>query len=216
MGREILADNGYSLNINSFLFAILVDHIDDDIVEIGYEDFENKRGQFWNCGKVCYYAFSKYELSYTLSNFYRPYIYSVGKEKWAVNLKEIFGDFLNSLNEEELEVYRYKAELAKIFYLYNWLELDIRIFDYPSHSVTRLLRCLWLFKPIEKNKHKRHLFDIAKKIEPNGNNSIWLKMVEELIEIEFNEKTALSDNNLIEIYIKRKNSIEEITNSRQI
>ena len=36
MNREILADNGYSLSINSFLFAILVDHICDDEIEIAF------------------------------------------------------------------------------------------------------------------------------------------------------------------------------------
>ena len=205
MGAEILTDIKYKLSINSFLFAILVDHVDDKLVEIDFTDFENKRGQFWNCGKACYYAFSRQELCYKLNNSYFPYIYPVGKEKWAVNLEEIFGNFLDNLTEEALEVFRYRASLAKIIYLHNWFNIDKRIFDYPSHSVTRLLNCLWLFKPIEKNEYRKHLFDIAKKIEPNGNNTSWLKIIEELNEIKYySEQKDLSDDDLIELYKKGK------------
>ena len=63
MRKEVFADNGFKLNENTVLFAILANKVKrdieaDGIVTIKYEEFESKRMDFWNRGaKNTYYNF---------------------------------------------------------------------------------------------------------------------------------------------------------------
>lgn len=150
MNKEVLADTGYMLNVNSFLFAILINHVNEDVVEFSFDDFENKRRDFWNCGKPCFYAFTKEELESYLRNNFRQYINSNGEDRWIINLKEVFGNFINTLTDEEFSEFQYKEDFAKIYYLYCWLDIDMRIFDPPNNIITSLLRCNWMFDSNEK------------------------------------------------------------------
>lgn len=194
MNREILADNGYSLSVNSFLFAILVDHIADDMIEISFDDFESKRIQFWNRGKQCYYCFAKDELCDKLDNSYKPYINSIGRFKWAVDMAKVFSgynNFVNSIKEKDLKLFYYDEFCMKVYYLFDLFQIDIRIFDSPYHSVTALLKCRWMFYDRETYsdalKHQEFLFKISKRIKPNGNNVELLKICDELSRIECQE-----------------------------
>lgn len=194
MEREVLADVRYDLSINSFLFAILVDHINEEKVKICLNDFERKRRQFWNNSQPCFFCFSESELERALNYSYRPYIYSTGENVWTVDLKEIFGNYINSLTEEDLRLYYYEEGYAKIAYLYNWLQIDERIFDYPRNSVTSLLKCLWLFDSKEVAKHQEFLFKMAKKIKPDGDNIELLGILRKLREVECEEFITIDEN----------------------
>ena len=69
MKSEIFADIYYRLNIQTYLFAILVDHIDEEKFEFTLQDFENKRKTFINCGiRQVDNCFTKDELIYWLDN----------------------------------------------------------------------------------------------------------------------------------------------------
>ena len=202
MSRERFVDTGYSLGINSFLFAILVNHINEEKIEIKFDDLEHKRRQFWNCGKPCYYNFSREELSYALDNLYKPFIYSIGKEKWAVNIKEIIGNFIDTLTKDDLEYFSYEETHAKIFYLFRWFGISVRIFDSPYHNVTSLLKCKWMLDPKESINHNKYLFNIAKKIKPDGNNTEWFKIKEELYKLECEELRTINEEGKIYIFNK--------------
>ena len=117
MGKEVFADTGYSLGINSFLFAILVNHINEDTVEFSFNDIENKRLQFFNCGRVCYLNFTKKELERELRTVYGDYIHTYGNDRWIVDLKAIYGDYINILTKYELRLLQYEESYIKIFYL---------------------------------------------------------------------------------------------------
>ncbi len=180
MNKEILADNGYLLNINSFLFSIMVNHINEDTVEIKYDDFEEKRRQFWNCGKPCFFAFSREELSRVLDKAYQPYIYSTGEEKWVIDMNKIFDNFIDTLSKEELKMHYYKEAYLKIAFLYDLLDIDGRIFDPSNCAIASLLKCNWMFDTKEVDEDLDYLFDMAKSIKPDGNNTEWLRMMKKL------------------------------------
>lgn len=193
MSREIFADTGYILGINSFLFAILVNHIDEEKIKINFDDFERKRRQFWNCGVPCYFNFSKEELSYALDNLYKPFIYSIGKEKWAVDIKKIIGNFIDTLKKDNLEYFGYEETRAKIFCLFMWFKISFHIFDHRREHIPSLLKCKWMLNPKESIKHNEFLFNMAKKIKPDGTNTEWFEIKEELYKIECEEFKIINE-----------------------
>ncbi len=179
MGREILSDTGYYLDINSIFFAVLVDHINEDKVIITFDDLNKKRLQFWNCGKPCYFCFSKEILSYQIKISYSPFIKSTGMNSWIVDLKWLFEGAINSFREDELKYCLYNEELAKIFHLFCYLGIDLRIFDPPYHAVTSLLRCRFMFDEVDLT-HSDYLFKLAKENNPNATNIELLSIMKKL------------------------------------
>ena len=151
MRSEILSDNIYSLDINTILFAILVDHINEDIVNITYNDLEKKRLDFWNCGKPCWFTFTEESLLYRIRISNNPFIKVCGNTI-IIDLKKIFDGLMDKLSEEELEFLFYNDELAKIFHLFCYLNVDIKVFDPPFHNITSLLRCNFIFNDNGKSK----------------------------------------------------------------
>jgi hypothetical protein len=168
MRSETLSDTGYYLDINSILFAVLVDHINEDKVYISLDEIENKRLEFWNCGKPCRFSFPIKMFNYKISILNNPYIKN-GNNGIVVDLKELFDGFINKLTDEELKFTRYNKELAKIFHLFCYLGVDIRIFDLPYHVITSLLRCNFMYDEIDLS-HEEYLFKLAKEINPQASN----------------------------------------------
>ena len=102
MREEIFSDVYYRLNIQTYLFAILVDHIDKKEVEFSIKDFENKRISFINCGiRQVGNCFTKDELIEYLNN--HSYITRKnGNNTWVADMKAFVGD-VSTLTREELE-----------------------------------------------------------------------------------------------------------------
>lgn len=194
MGKEVFADTGYSLGVNSFLFAILVDHINEDTVEISFSDIENKRLQFFNCGKICYLNFTKEEFERELRTVYGDYVKPNGEDKWIVNLKLIYGNYINILTRYELRLLQYQESYIKIFYLFKWFRVDERIFDPPYHAITSLLNCKWLYTIREVDSYSDHLFNMAKKIKPDGDNTELLRLMEKIRKIS--KQIPINDTNM--------------------
>ena len=178
MGREILSDTGYYLDINSIFFAVLVDHINEDKVIITFDDLNKKRLQFWNCGKPCRFAFTEEILSYRINISYSPLIKYNGINSWIVDLKWLFEGAINSFREDELKYCLYNEELAKIFHLFCYLGIDLRIFDPPYHAVTNLLRCGFMFD--KYNPEDEELYKLAKENNPNATNIELLSIMKKL------------------------------------
>ena len=176
--KEIFADTGYLLGTNSLLFAILVNHINEDKVEISFDDFNNKRLQFFNCGRVCY--FDPHDIERDLNNSSRFYIQFNGYNKWIIDMNKLFDNFINRLSKEELRMFEYKESYAKIYYLYYFFDIDERIFPEPDHAITSLLKCNWMFNIKDEYEYLDSLFDQAKLLKPDGNNIEWLKIMKEL------------------------------------
>ena len=202
MSKEIFADNGYLLGINSILFAVLVDHVKEDKCEISLKDFENKQKAFINCGKLCYFNFKEEELINFLDKKAQPYIQSIDYNKWLVNMKGIIGNYVNSLDKEGLRYYFYNEFFARIDYLFYWLDIDYRIFDSSNEGVICLLKCNWRFNLEETDKHNDYLFDVAKAIKPDGNNTEWLRLMKILHQIELEEKIDENEDDLTKAYTK--------------
>lgn len=192
---EVLADNGYLLATNSILFAVLVDHINKDEVTFTFDDLNRKRLQLWNCGKQCYFSFSESELPRILrnykGNFISPAPEKDGKAAWRVDLR-FLSNAVNLFDERVLEICYYNEELVKIFRLFKFLDVDIRIFDAPYHAVTSLLRCMFFYNQGYDFSHETFLFGIAKKMKPEGNNKEWLEIMDKLETLE-QEGTIITD-----------------------
>ena len=139
MEAEHFADVLYRMGINTYLFAILVDHINEDEVEITLRDFENKRMGFINCGiRQVDYAFTFQELREWLAS-HPKLVKVVGKDKWVCHMRAFIGD-INKMSEAEKEFTYHNKELAKIFCLFCNLNIDMRIFD-DYGCVAGLLHC---------------------------------------------------------------------------
>lgn len=128
MLNEIFSDVYYRLNPTTYLFAILVDHVNEDEVTFTLQDFEIAKKKFMNCGiREVGDCFTKEELIKWLDS--KPdFIHSVGDNKWVASMKNFIGN-INSLSEEEKEFVYNNDTLAKIWCLFCNLQIDSRIFD---------------------------------------------------------------------------------------
>lgn len=102
---EIFSDNGGRLGINTFLFAILVRHIEDDYIPFSLEDFETIASAFINsgCARV-QWAFTKDDLLDFLDRFSSNdgsnYFTKLPDGTFIANMDIILGNQELTLNEK--------------------------------------------------------------------------------------------------------------------
>lgn len=146
--EEHLCDTGYSISIETALFAYLVDYIDekcDKEIEITYDKLKGLYRKFVNYGgKLMRLAFNEY--------YYEKYMEKLYKIGWVKKGNDvgqycaIMDQFVNgwdNLSQEELEFVRYCSVLAKRWCLFCNLQIDFRILD--DHYVADMLQLRFLY-----------------------------------------------------------------------
>lgn len=138
---EVFSDNGARLGINTFLFAILVDHIEDDQIPFSIKDFETVAIKFINygCGRI-QWAFTREDLYSFLSSFSSndesmPFTF-LDNGNYIANMNVIIGN-PNFTKAEEAMLGNDPIEMRKLA-LFCSLHLSFKTLDKPFYYPLQL------------------------------------------------------------------------------
>lgn len=143
---EIFADNYWRVGVKTLLFALLVNHIDEEYFFFNLEDFNQIRASLCNRGcPFIYYAFTQDELlndlRYMSTNspmgYDLTYITSLDEDKYRANMNMFLHDIDVEFKEAKNKFFSNNIHDLKIFALFCRLKIntDILYDNYAIHAL---------------------------------------------------------------------------------